>query len=92
MKRSDIISKMRKTLRESGVKKAYLFGSFARGEKEFHDIDIAIVPPAGNFSLLDLVGLEQKISGQVHRKIDLITLRSLSPYVLPYVKKDLVAL
>jgi len=28
----------------------------------------------------------------VHKKIDLITLRSLSPYVLPYVKKDLVAL
>jgi predicted nucleotidyltransferase len=91
VKRNEIITTIRRMLRASGVKKAYLFGSFARGEK-YHDIDIAIVPPAGKFSLLDLVGLEQDIGGKVGKKIDLMTLRSISPYIKPYIEKDLVAI
>ena len=92
MKRSDIISTIKRTLRASGVKKAYLFGSFARKERKFHDIDIAIVPPGGKFSLLDLIGLEQEIGGKVGKKIDMMTLRSISPHFKPYIMKDLVAI
>lgn len=91
MKRNEIITKIGRTLRANGVRKAYLFGSFARNEKKYHDIDIAIELPKGSFSLLDLIGLEQELSKKVSKKVDLMTLRSISPYVKPYIKKDLVA-
>jgi len=92
MDREKTIGKIRAVLQRNGVKKAYLFGSFARGGRKFNDIDVAIVPPKGKFSLLDLIGLEQEISRCVRRKIDLLTLRSISPYMMPYIKKDLVAI
>ena len=91
MKRSAVLSELKGALRASGVKKAYIFGSFARKEKAYNDIDVAIVPPAG-FSLLDMVGLEQAISKKVQKRVDLMTLRSISPYLMPYIKKDLVAI
>jgi predicted nucleotidyltransferase len=92
MKREQIIQTIRRTLKRHGVRKAYLFGSFARGEKKYHDIDIAITPPAGKFSLLDLVGLEQEMEGATAKKIDLMTLRSIRPAFKPYIKKDLTAI
>ena len=92
MRRTDIVEEIRRTLRANGVKKAYLFGSFARGEKKYHDIDVAILPPPERFSLLDLIRLEQEISRKVGKKIDLMTLRSISPYIKPYIEKDLVVI
>ncbi len=92
MKREQIIRTIRKTLRKYKIREAYLFGSFARGEKKYHDIDIAITPPAGKFSLLDLVGLEQEMEGATSRKIDLMTLRSIRPAFRPYIEKDLTAI
>ena len=41
MKREQIIKTIKGVLNEHGIRKAYLFGSFARKEK-FHDIDITI--------------------------------------------------
>ncbi|MFP3950001.1 MAG: nucleotidyltransferase family protein [Candidatus Micrarchaeia archaeon] len=92
MKRQEIIKKITSSLVKHGVPKAYLFGSFARKEKEYNDIDIAIEPPKGKFSLLDLIGVEEDISGKVHAKIDIVTLRSISPRLKPYIKKDMVLL
>jgi len=91
MKRNEIISSIRKTLRASGVKKAYLFGSFARGEKKYNDIDIAIVPPK-SFSLFDLVGLELDIADSTGKKADVAILRSLKPAIRPYIERDLTAI
>lgn len=91
MKRIDIIAAIREKLRASGVKKAYLFGSFARGEKVYRDIDLAIEPPKG-FSLLDLVGLEQEIGDKVGKRADVSVLRSIKPALLPYIRKDLTAI
>ena len=72
------------------MKKAYLFGSFARNEKKYHDIDVAIEPPNAHFSLFDLVGMQQELEAQLHQKVDLLTIKSISPYVFPYIKKDMV--
>ncbi len=90
MKREQIIKTIRRTLKKYKIREAYLFGSFARGEKNYHDIDIAIRPPRGKFSLLDLVGIEQEMEGQIGHDVDLMTLRSISPYFKPYIKKDMV--
>jgi uncharacterized protein len=68
-------------LKEAGVLRSSLFGSFIRGEQtEESDIDILIEFPKGK-SLLDLVDLEMKLEQVLGRKVDLLTYNSLSPYL-----------
>ena len=71
------------------VKRIGLFGSFARGdENETSDVDIMVEfeqPTFDNFMKLaffleDLLG----------KKVELVTPDSLSPYVVPYVKDEVV--
>lgn len=70
-------------------KKISVFGSYARGEnREGSDLDLLVEFP-NTINLLDLVGLEQELSEILGIKVDLVTEGSLSPYVRPYVEKDL---
>lgn len=91
MRREQIIQIIQTTLRKHRVKEAYLFGSFARGEKKYHDIDIAITPPK-RFSLLDMTGMQIELQDAVSKKIDLVSLRSIKPAFKPYIRKDLAAI
>ena len=91
MNRKSLISTIKEILQSSGIKKAYLFGSFARNEKKYHDIDIAIKTP-NDFSLLDLAHLENILEDKTKKKIDLGTIDSIHPLVRKYVKKDLIVL
>ncbi len=91
MRKDQIISVIKEILRSSGIKEAYLFGSFARNERGYHDIDIAIKSPKG-FSLLDLAHLENVLEDRTKKKIDVGTIDSIHPLVKKHVKKDLVVL
>jgi len=63
--------KIIKILKKHGVRKAGIFGSYARGEQTKNsDIDILI---EFNGSLLDLVGMEMEIKKAIKKKIDLLT-------------------
>lgn len=77
---SDILKKL-------SVKKIGLFGSYARGEqKRRSDIDILVEfedPTFDNF--MDLVFSLEKYLG---KKVDIVTEGSLSPYIRPYVEKE----
>ena len=58
-------------LKKEGVKRAGIFGSYARGEqKKTSDIDILI---EFNGSLLDLVRLERILKEKLKKNIDLIS-------------------
>jgi len=91
MNREKIVETIIDILKSSGIKKAYLFGSFARNEKKYHDIDIAIKPPK-DFSLLDLAHLENILEDRTNKKVDLGTIDSINPLVKKYAKKDLIPL
>jgi len=91
VKREKIIPALRRILRASGIREAYLFGSFARNEKNYNDIDIAISPPKGT-SLLDLAHLENVLEERIGKKIDLGTIDSIHPLVKKYVDADKVPL
>ena len=91
MKREQIIRTIKEILSGYGITEAYLFGSFARKEK-YRDIDIAIEPPKGKFSLLDLVGVEQELEDEIGKNVDVIMLRSIKPRLKPYIEKDLTAI
>src|SRR3989338_10163695 len=60
-----------KILKKEGIKKAGIFGSYARGEqKKNSDVDILV---EFNGSLLDLVGLEIELKKILKKKVDLVT-------------------
>ena len=91
MKRELIIAKIKQILLKQGIQKAYLFGSFARKQRKYHDIDIAIEPPE-DFSLLDLVRVENLLKKRLKKNCDVITVNSISPHLKPYIQRDLVEL
>ena len=75
-------------LQRHGVKKISVFGSYARGEASPQsDIDI-IVEFSDRKSLLDLVGIEQELSETLGRKVDLLTEKSINPYLIDRIKKE----
>ena len=61
-------------LKKSGVVKAGIFGSYARGEaKKKSDIDMLIKVRRKKFSLFDNVRLERELEEKLHKKVDLLT-------------------
>lgn len=78
---SDILKKYR-------VRKIGLFGSYVRGEqKNRSDIDFIVEfeePTFDNF--MELLFSLEKLLG---KKVDLVTNGSLSPYIRPYVEKEI---
>ena len=82
----EIIKKIVPVLKKHGVKKAGIFGSFARGDStKKSDIDVLI---EFNGSLLDLVGLEMELEKILGRKVDIVTYKGISPYLKKPILKD----
>ena len=83
-------------LKENGVEFAGVFGSVARGEeRQDSDLDLLVrftPEKMQKLSLLGYIGLENKISKALARKVDLIEENGLHPYVRKYVIKDLKTL
>lgn len=87
---NDIKNKAVPILKEAGVVRSSLFGSYVRGEERGDsDIDILVEFPKGK-SLLDLIELEHKLETALGKKIDLLTYKSISPYLKEYIQKDQV--
>jgi predicted nucleotidyltransferase len=59
------------------IRKAAVFGSFARNENtQQSDVDL-LVDFTGSYDLFDLVGLKQELEVILNRKVDLLTFKSL---------------
>lgn len=72
------------------VKRAYLFGSYARGEETpTSDIDIRLEAIEG-LSLFDLGGIRQELVDVLHREIDLLCIDKdkMDPAFYESLKKD----
>ena len=75
-----LILKIKKILKKNNIKKAGIFGSYARGEqKKDSDIDILVEPPKGiGFGFAGIaIELEEKLG----KKVDLVSYNGLSPYL-----------
>ena len=73
------------------VLKAWLFGSFARGEeKPWSDVDILFVPDYSGkpFTLLTMGGMIVDLKELLGRDVDLIADGSLKPYAIKSVERD----
>lgn len=66
-------------LKEAGVLRSSVFGSYTREEnKKDSDIDILVDLPRGK-SLFDLSDLQMKLENALRKKVDLVTYKSLYP-------------
>jgi uncharacterized protein len=93
---SPILEKYREAILDlaarHGARNVRVFGSLARGEgREGSDLDLLVTLGEGR-SLLDLVGLKQDLEDLVHRSVDVVTERALSPHLRASVLSEAVPL
>ena len=82
-KKEEIIKKIRskiiRILKKNKIKKAGIFGSYARGEqKKNSDVDILVEPPK-NISLLDISGLKIELEDKLNKKVDIVSYNYIHP-------------
>lgn len=84
-----IFERIVQILKNEGAKRIAVFGSYIRGEERPEsDIDI-IVEFSGRKSLLELVRIERELSEALGIKVDLLTEKSISPYLVDTIKKEM---
>lgn len=89
MRRQEIFEKIVRMLKDRGAIKIAIFGSYIRGEeKPESDIDI-IVEFSDRKSLLELVRIERELSEDLEIKVDLLTEKFISPYMIDTIKKEM---
>ena len=68
-------------LKRNGVKRAGIFGSYARGEQtKDSDVDILIEPNI-KASLFDVAGIEISIEKELRKKVDVLTYNGINRYL-----------
>lgn len=83
------IDELRKILRDNGVIKAAVFGSYARGEETSEsDLDL-LVELADNKTYLDLGGLQYKLEQRLSKRVDIAT--KLNRHFEPFITPELVS-
>ena len=71
------------------VLKAYVFGSFARGDAdEKSDIDLIVELQPNHAMGLAYVGMVLDLQDMFSRKVDLLSSNALPPRLVPYINKD----
>ena len=74
-------------MKKNKVKRAGIFGSYARGEqKKNSDVDILIEPPKGiGFGF---AGIALELEEKLGKKIHLVTYKFINPYIKEDILKD----
>jgi predicted nucleotidyltransferase len=76
-------------LKKYGVTGAAVFGSYARSDQnKKSDIDLLIEYPPGTLTLFSLVKMNGDLKKVLKKKVQIVTLNSLSPYIKDDVMKD----
>ena len=79
-------------LKKYPIKKASLFGSFARNEANADsDIDI-LIEPAQPITLFDVLRLEKELSDATSRKIDILEFSAIKLSIRDNILKDAITL
>ena len=88
----EIKEKVAPILEKWGVRRASVFGSYARGDAEDDsDVDI-LVELSEDMSLLDFVGLKLEIEDAIGKKVDLVEFGTIKPSIKKRILENQVAL
>lgn len=89
MDRKELFEKIAEILQKREAKKVAIFGSYVRGE-ETKDSDIDILVEFSNKkSLLELVRIECELSEILGITVDMVTEKSISPYLIDSIRKEM---
>ncbi len=84
-----ILSQNIMLLRRFGVRRIGLFGSFARNQQqENSDIDLLVEFIPDEKTYRHFINLAYTLEDLFGRKVELVTHESLSPYIKPYIIKE----
>ena len=80
---------MKEFFSEKPIIKTFLFGSYARNEAEKgSDVDIMVELDYSKQIGIKFFSYHMELEKLLHRKVDLVTVDSLSPHISPAVNKD----
>ncbi len=75
-------------LKQAGVTRSSIFGSYVRGEERGDsDIDMLVEIPRGT-GLFGFVGLQHKLEDALNKKVDLVTYKSIHPLLRDSILKE----
>ena len=87
---SNIILSHKREIKDFGVKRIGLFGSFVKGkQKRESDIDLLVEFVQGKKTFKNFISLAFLLEDLLHRKVELVTPESLSPYLKPNILKEI---
>ena len=84
-----LISNNRKLIQKFGVIKLGLFGSFVRDEANSDsDIDLLVEFQENKKTYKNFIQLAYFLESLLGRKVELVTLKSISQFIKPYITKE----
>ena len=76
-------------LQQFGVKRCGVFGSFVRGmQSDQSDVDLLVEFEPGKKSFDNFMGLALFLEETIGRRVEVVTLESLSPYIGPHILRE----
>jgi hypothetical protein len=88
LKRDEVFGEIVAALAPYGIRRVAVFGSYARGESQPNsDIDL-LVEFDQRKSFLQIVRIEREVSERIGIKADLLTEKSISPYLVDRIKEE----
>ena len=85
----NVLEKNQSRIRDLGIKRIGLFGSFVRGEQRPEsDIELLVVFRSGQKTFDNFMELSFFLEEVLQHKIELVTVESLSPYLGPYILRE----
>lgn len=77
-------------LKQAGVTRSAVFGSYIRGDaRDNSDIDMLVEVPRGT-GLFAFVGLQYKLEDVLNKKVDLVTYQSIHPLLRDRISREQV--
>lgn len=90
--KKDILAILRENqdkIKSFSVKRIGLFGSFVRGEQGVEsDVDLLVEFEQGQKTFDNFIQLSFLLEEALQRRIELVTVESLSPYLRPYILRE----
>jgi len=85
----DLLARHQGQLREFGVRRWGVFGSFTTGnQNDRSDVDILVEFEKGKKSFDNFMHLASFLEETIGRKVELLTPESLSPHIGPYILRE----
>jgi predicted nucleotidyltransferase len=87
---NDVVTKVARYFSDKPVKKAFVFGSFARNENhDESDIDILVdLDYEAGADFFVFMEMQEQLSELLNINVDLVSSNGLSPFIKPIIEKE----